>query len=130
MDKKELDGTGPYSRHHVPVIWPDYTSYGMAKAIWDALEAKFGKVRGAQTYLQMVNMITIKIIDPENLLMQIQEFQGNCTQILSSGHSKFSEDLTMFTFCSALPLSYEETVCQYLDNITDISKYNLSDIIA
>lgn len=52
-------------------IWPDYTSHGTAKALWDALKVKFGKVGGAQTYLQMVNMITIKMTNSENLLSQI-----------------------------------------------------------
>ena len=75
-------------------------------------------------------MITIKMTDSENLLTQIQEFQVNYTRILANSHSTFSEDLVMFTFCSTLPLSYEETACQYLDNIDDITKYKLSDIIA
>ena len=72
----------------------------------------------------------MKMTDSKNLLTQIQEFQENYTCILSNGHSTFSEDLTMFTFCTVLPLSYEETACQYLDNITDIKNYKLLDIIA
>ena len=82
------------------------------------------------TYLQLVNMITIKMADSNNPLTQVQEFQENYLQILAKSHSKFSEDLITFTFCSMLPPSYEETVCQYLDNIDDITKYKLSDIIA
>ena len=64
---------------------------------------------GGLTYLQMVNMITIKLTNSNNLLTQIKEFQENYMRILSNGHSKFSKDLMMFTFCSALPPSYQET---------------------
>ena len=78
------------------------TSYGITSVIWTALETRFGKAGGAQTYLQVVNMITIKMTNSENLLSQVQEFQENYTHIHSNGHSKFSEDLIMFTFCSKL----------------------------
>ena len=50
--------------------------------------------------------------------------------ITSNGHSKLSEDLAMFLFCSSLPDSYESTAQQYLDNITAIANYKLTDIIA
>ena len=100
----------------------------MAKEIWDALETGFGKAGGAQTYLQLVNMITIKMTNTDSLLTQIQEFQENYTRNLANSHSTFSEDLITFTFCSTLPLSYEETAHQYLDNINDITKYKLLDI--
>ena len=113
-----------------PALWPDFLSHTMAKDIWDALEAKFGKAGGAQTYLQLVNMITIKMTNLETLLTQVQDFQENYTRILANGHSNFSEDLLTFTFCSVLPSSYEETACQYSDNINYITKYKLSDIIA
>ena len=49
--------------------------------------------------------------------------------ILLNGQSNFCEDLITFTFCSNLPPSYKETTQQYLDNITDIKIYKLSDII-
>ena len=110
-----------------PALWPDFANHMTAKALWDALEVRFGKVGGAQTYLQLVNMITI-MTDSDSLLTQIQEFQENYMRILTNGHSTFSEDLVTFTFCSALPLSYEETAHQYLDNIDDITRYKLSDI--
>ena len=96
-----------------PALWPDFASHLMAKALWDTLETRFRKVGGAQTYLQLVNMITIKMTNTHFLLTQIQEFQENYTRILTNSHSTFSKDLIMFTFCSALPLSYEETACQY-----------------
>ena len=51
-----------------PATWPDFVSHGTAKGLWDALKMKFGKVGGAQTYLQLVNMITIKMTDSKNLL--------------------------------------------------------------
>ena len=46
------------------------------------------------------------------------------------GHSRLSEDLATFLFCSSLPDSYESTTRQYLDNITAIANYKLADIIA
>ena len=66
----------------------------------------------------------------DNLLTQVQEFQENYLWILANGHLKFFKDLITFTFCYVLPPSYKETTCQYLDNIDDITKYKLSDIIA
>ena len=48
---------------------------------------------------------------------------------MSNGHSKPSEDLATFIFCSSLPDSYELTAWQYLNNITAIANYKLSDII-
>ena len=113
-----------------PTIWPDFISHGTAKALWDALEVRFRKAGRAMTYLQLVNMITIKMTNSDNLLTQVQEFQENYLWILANGHLKIFKDLITFTFCSTLPLSYEETTCQYLDNIDDIIKYKLLDIIA
>ena len=130
MVEKEPDGNGPPSRHHISghMAWflePHY-GQGYLGCPW----GKIGKVGGAQAYLQLVNMITIKMTNLESLLTQVQVFQENYTRILTSGHSKISEDLAMFTFCSALLSSYEETACQYLVNINDITKYKLSDMIA
>ena len=45
----------------LPALWPDFANDVTAKALWDACETRFGKVGGTQTYLQLVNMITIKI---------------------------------------------------------------------
>ena len=60
-----------------PAIWPDSNSHTTAKDLWDALKMRFGKAGGALTYLQLVNMITIKMTNSENLLAQVQEFQEN-----------------------------------------------------
>ena len=57
-------------------------------------------------------------------------FQDNCIWITVNGHSKPSEDLATFIFCSSLPDSYEPTAWQYLNNITAIANYKLLDIIA
>ena len=64
-----------------------------------------------------------------DLLPQIQEFQENYAQIMLNGHSKLSEDLMTFMFCSSLPESYKLTTQQYLNNITSIAIYKLMDII-
>ena len=58
---------------------------------------------GAQTYLQLVNMVKIQITDLKDLLPQIQKFQDNYNLITSNGHSTLSEDLATFLFCSSLP---------------------------
>ena len=44
-----------------PVIWQNYIQYGVAKDLWNALKAEFGKAGGALTYLQLVNMVKISI---------------------------------------------------------------------
>ena len=61
----------------LPVIWQDFIQYGVAKDLWDALEAQFRKVGGATTYLQLVNMVKIQLPESTNLLPQIQQFQDN-----------------------------------------------------
>ena len=84
---------------------------------------------GATTYFQLVNMVNICFTDSTDLLPQIQKFQENYMRILLNGHSRLSEDLITFMFCSHLPNSYEATTRQYLDNIMDIAIYKLLDII-
>ena len=112
-----------------PVIWQNYVQYGVAKDLWDALEAEFRKVGGALTYLQLVNMVTIQFTNSMELLPQIQQFQDNYNRITLNGHSRLSKDLATFMFCSSLPNSYELTTWQYLDNIMVIANYKLTDII-
>ena len=48
-----------------PVIWQNYIQYGIAKDLFDALEAKFGKVGGVSTYFQLVNMVKDSFTHPE-----------------------------------------------------------------
>ena len=54
----------------------------------------------------------------------------NYNRITANGHGKLSKDLATSMFCSSLPDSYKLTTQQYLDNITAIANYKLSDIIA
>ena len=68
--------------------------------------------------------------DTSPLLPQIQAFQENYMQILANGHSKLSEDIATFIFCSSLPTSYQDLASQYLISIKDITKYELQKIIA
>ena len=126
LSKKNSMAIGLLQGTISPALWPDFVNLITAKEIWDALETRFRKVGGA---LQLVNMVTIKMTDLENLITQIQEFQENYMRILANSHLTFSNNLIMFTFCSALPTSYKETAHQYLDNIDDITKYKLLDII-
>ena len=127
--KKNAQGLGLIQATISPVIWQDYQHLSTAKELLDALEATFGAVGGASTYLQLVNMVKIQFTDLMDLLPQIQGFQDNYNQITSNGHSRLSEDLATFMFCSNLPDSYESTAWQYLDNITAIVNYKISDII-
>ena len=99
-------------------IWQKHQSLPTLKEVLDALETELRKAGGAQTYLQLVNMVKIQITDLTDLLPQIQKFQDNYNLITSNGHSTLSEDLATFLFCSSLPNSYEPTAQQYLDNIT------------
>ena len=55
------------------VIWQNYIQYGIAKELFDALETKFRKARGALTYLQLVNMVKITFTNAMELLPQIQQ---------------------------------------------------------
>ena len=112
-----------------PALWPDYIDVGDTTMFWTHLETKYGKAGGANTYLQFVGMIKTTFSNGVDLLSQIQKFQENYQCVLSNGHSKITEDLVVFMFCSALPNSYQDTACQYLDNINDITKYKLQPII-
>ena len=94
---------------------------------WKLNMAKQG---GATTYLQVVSLYKVHMTDSSPLLPQIQAFQENYTQILANGHSKLSEDIATFIFCSFLPKSYQDLTLQYLISIKDITKYELQKIIA
>ena len=76
-NKKNAQALGLMQATVSPVIWQSYNHYGVAKDLFDALEAKFGKVGGASTYLQLVNMVKIQFTDLTDLLSQIQQFQDN-----------------------------------------------------
>ena len=58
------------------------------------------------------------------------KFPRNYEWILANGHSKISEDIATFIFCSSLPASYQDLTSQYLTLIKDITKYSLQKIIA
>ena len=84
--KKSLEskGLGLIQATISNVIWQKYKSLSTAKEVLDALETKFGAAGGAQTYLQLVNMVKIQITDPTDLLLQIQQFQDNCNLTTAS----------------------------------------------
>ena len=112
-----------------PALWINYTEYSRVHLLWAKLEGDFGQVGGASTYLQLVNMVKIEFTDSTELLLQIQQFLENYNRITLNGHSKLSEDLATFMFCSSLPSSYEQTTRQYLDGITAITNYKIQDIV-
>ena len=59
--KKDMQGLGLIHATISNVIWQKHQSLGTAKDVLDALEAKFGAVGGAQTCLQLVNMVKFSI---------------------------------------------------------------------
>ena len=128
-NKMNLTALGLIQGKLNPALWPDYVDVGDATTFWTRLETKYGKAGGANTYLQFVGMIKQTFHNSVDLLSQIQKFQENYQRVLSNGHSTITEDLVVFMFCSALPDSYQDTACQYLDNINDITKYKLQLII-
>ena len=98
-DQKNYQGLGLIQATITNVIWQWYETLPTAKEILDGLNTKFGAAGGAQTYLQLVNMVKIQITNRTDLLPQIQNFQDNYNLITSNGHSKLSEDLATFLFC-------------------------------
>ena len=128
--KKNAQGLGLIQAMVSNMIWQKCQSLPTSKEVLDALETEFRRAGGAQTYLQLVNMVKLQFTDSTDLLLQIQKFQDNYNLIMSNRHSTLSKDLATFLFCSSLPDSYELTARQYLDNITSIANYKLSDIIA
>ena len=71
-NKKNAQALGLMQAIVSAVVWENYTQYGVAKDMFDALETKFRKVGGALTYLQLVNMVKISFTDTMELLPQIQ----------------------------------------------------------
>ena len=128
--KKNAQGLGLIQATVSNVIWQKHQSLGTTKEVLDTLETEFGAAGGAQTYLQLVNMVKLQFTDLTDLLPQIQGFQDNYNLIMSNGHSRLSEDLATFMFCLSLLDSYKSTARQYLDNIMAIANYKISDIIA
>ena len=127
--KKNAQGLGLIQATVSNVIWQNYQSLPTAKEVLDALETEFGAAGGAQTYLQLVNMVKLQFTNLMDLLPQIQSFQDNYNLIMSNGHSRLSEDLATFMFCLSLLDSYKSTARQYLDNIMSIANYKILDII-
>ena len=108
-NKKNAQAMGFIQTTMVPALWINYAQYGKAHELWAKLEADFGQAGGASTYLQLVNMVKIEFTDSMELLQQIEQFLENYNRIMSNGHSKLSEDLATFMFCSSLPASYKQT---------------------
>ena len=128
--KKNSTALGVIQGKTSPAIWPDFVNHVEAATLWAALETKYGKAGGATTYLQVVSLYKVHMMDSSPLLPQIQAFQENYMWILANGHSKISEDIATFIFCSSLPTSKQDLASQYLTLIEDITKYKLQKIIA
>ena len=128
-NKKNSTALGVLQGKMSSAIWPEFKNHAMADTLWTALENKYGKARGATTYLQVVSLYKVHMMDSTLLLPQIQNFQENYTWILANGHSKLSEDIATFIFCFSLPTSYQDLASQYL-TLINITKYSLQKIIA
>ena len=128
--KKNSTALGVIQGKMSSAIWPEFVNHTTADALWTTLETKYSKAGGATTYLQVVSLYKVHMTDSTVLLPQIQNFQENYERILANGHSKISEDIATFIFCSSLPASYQDLTSQYLTSIEDITKYSLQRIIA
>ena len=130
LEQEECTGIRPYPgnsiKHHLAKAPSVGHSQRGTECTGDQIRSCGG---GAQTYLQLVNMVKIQVTDLMDLLPQIQEFQDNYNLITSNGQSRLSEDLTTIMFCSSHPDPYESTAWQYLDNISVIANYKLMYII-
>ena len=73
-DQKNSQDLGLIQATITNVIWQWYENLPSAKEILDGLETEFGAAGGAQTYLQLVNMVKIQITNGTDLLPQIQNF--------------------------------------------------------
>ena len=129
-NKKNSTALGVIQGKTSSAIWPEFINHTEAATLWTTLETKYGKAGGATTYLQVVSLYKVHMTDSSPLLPQIQAFQENYMRILANGHSKLSEDIATFIFCSSLPTSYQDLASQYLISIEDITKYELQKIIA
>ena len=129
-NKKNSTALGVIQGKTSSAIWPEFINHADVATLWTALETKYGKAGGATTYLQVVSLYKVHMTDSSPLLPQIQAFQENYMWILANGHSKLSEDIATFIFCSSLPTSYQDLTSQYLISIEDITKYELQKIIA
>ena len=128
--KKNSTALGVIQGKTSPAIWPDFVNHTEAATLWTTLETIYGKAGGATIYLQVVSLYKVHKTYSSPLLPQIQAFQENYTRILANGHSKISEDIATFIFCSSLPTSYQDLASQYLMLIENITKYELQKIIA
>ena len=91
--KKNAQGLGLIQATVSNVIWQKHQTLPTSKEVLDALETEFGRAGGAQTYLQLVNMVKIQFTNSTDLLPQIQQFQDNYNLITSNGHSTPSDDV-------------------------------------
>ena len=73
-EKKNAQDLGLIQATVSHVIWVKHQTLSTAKEVLDALETEFGNAGGAQTYLQLVNMVKIQFSDSTDLLPQIHIF--------------------------------------------------------
>ena len=71
--KKNAQGLSLIQATVSNVIWQKHQALPTSKEVLDALEAELRRAGGAQTYLQLVNMVKIQITDSTDLLPQIQK---------------------------------------------------------
>ena len=122
MEQEECTGVRPHAGYSVTSNMARLQPTQCIKRPVQCIRGHIWKSGGSMVKIQFTNLV--------DLLWVIQQFQDNYNRITSNGHSKLSEDLATFMFCSSLPKSYKPTTWQYLKNITVIANYKLMDIIA
>src|SRR5882762_1158868 len=128
--KKNSQALSLLQLYTTSTIWATIKDKARSDKAFTALETKYSKAGGAQTFLQLINVVHMSITDSKDLIPQIQTFQDNYDKINSNGFSKLSEDLAVYLLTSALPKRYETTAHHYIDNINDPTKLLLVDLIA
>ena len=71
-NKKNSTALGVIQGKMSSAIWPEFINYTDMATLWTTLETKYGKAGGATTYLQVVSLYKVHMMDSSPLLPQIQ----------------------------------------------------------
>ena len=62
-NKKNSTALGVIQGKTSSAIWPEFTNHVDVATLWTALETKYGKAGGATTYLQVVSLYKVHIVE-------------------------------------------------------------------
>src|SRR5882762_10717957 len=125
--KKNSQALSLLQLYTTSTIWATIKDKARSDKAFTALETKYSKAGGAQTFLQLINVVHMSITDSKDLIPQIQTFQDNYDKINLNGFSKLSEDLAVYLLTSALPTPYKTTARHYINSINDPTRLLLVD---